>query len=240
MFGHGKSKKKWIVAGIGAFCVIGILASNSSDDEIREELEVASAVETETAESTEIFSTVEETETVNLSTEEYTTESEHESTEENTIESEHENTEENTTESETTLKNNVQKQSSSLASKLDNSTPTSVTESSAIEQPSIAQSDTVPAVEQAVNTLSDNTSVVEQPSNSSVSNSGGENNFNTYNNEEQQNTTAQYVLNTHTKKIHFPSCSSVKKISPENYSTSNSSIDELTVLGYTTCGNCFK
>lgn len=67
---------------------------------------------------------------------------------------------------------------------------------------------------------------------------GNENNFNTYNNLEQQKTTASYVLNTSTKKYHFPSCSAVKKIAPENYATSNSSPAELASQGYSACGRC--
>ena len=67
-----------------------------------------------------------------------------------------------------------------------------------------------------------------------------ENNFNTYDNPEQQQTADTYVLNTSRHKIHHPSCSSVPKIAPKNYATSNSSIAELEAQGYTTCGNCFK
>lgn len=70
--------------------------------------------------------------------------------------------------------------------------------------------------------------------------SGDESNFNTYDNAGQQNTEAAYVLNTNTMKIHHPSCKSVKKIAPQNYSTSNLSVDELIGQGYSTCGNCFK
>lgn len=47
-----------------------------------------------------------------------------------------------------------------------------------------------------------------------------------------------YVLNTNSKKFHYLTCSSVKKISPENYATSNSSIAELENQGYSPCGNC--
>ncbi|MCR5727366.1 MAG: hypothetical protein K6G24_07860 [Lachnospiraceae bacterium] len=65
-------------------------------------------------------------------------------------------------------------------------------------------------------------------------------NFNKYDNEEQQNTSDAYVLNTSTLKIHYPNCSDVKKISPDNYSTSNESIDELRSQGYTLCGHCFR
>lgn len=70
--------------------------------------------------------------------------------------------------------------------------------------------------------------------------SGDASNFNTYDNSSQQQTEATYVLNTHTMKIHHPSCSSVKKIAPQNYATSNSSLDDLISQGYSTCGNCFK
>ncbi len=78
------------------------------------------------------------------------------------------------------------------------------------------------------------------PQNNATASSGGDSNFNTYDNASQQQTEATYVLNTSTKKIHHPSCSSVKKIAPQNYSTSNSSVDELISQGYSTCGNCFK
>ena len=69
--------------------------------------------------------------------------------------------------------------------------------------------------------------------------SGSGSNFNTYNNPDQQNTSETYVLNTNTMKIHHPSCRSVKKIAPQNYSTSSLSLEELKAQGYSTCGNCF-
>lgn len=69
---------------------------------------------------------------------------------------------------------------------------------------------------------------------------GNANNFDTYNNSEQQNTTDTWVLNTKSMKIHYPSCKDVKKISPENYSTSSLTLDDLKNQGYTTCGHCFK
>lgn len=67
---------------------------------------------------------------------------------------------------------------------------------------------------------------------------GNGSNFNTYNNEAQQDTSASYVLNTSTHKFHHPSCRSVPKISPKNYSTSNSSRDSLISQGYSSCGIC--
>lgn len=72
----------------------------------------------------------------------------------------------------------------------------------------------------------------------SSSDEGDGNNFNTYDNEDQQNTSETWVLNTNTMKIHYPSCSQVKKISTQNYSTSSLSESELIAQGYTTCGVC--
>lgn len=82
---------------------------------------------------------------------------------------------------------------------------------------------------------------VEQESSSSnlITGSSNENNFNTYNNPDQQQTADMFVLNTSTFKIHWPNCNDVKKIAPENYSTSNLSISELENQGYSTCGHCF-
>lgn len=55
----------------------------------------------------------------------------------------------------------------------------------------------------------------------------------------QQPVAETYFLNTSTHKIHHSSCRDVKKIKPENYSTSNATVDELTAQGYSTCGHCF-
>lgn len=89
-----------------------------------------------------------------------------------------------------------------------------------------------------MNSTSDSHSV-DAPQTDSSAGGGNGDNFNTYDNPEQQNTTAEYVLNTNTMKIHHPSCSSVPKIAPHNYATSNQSIDELISQGYSTCGRCF-
>ena len=69
---------------------------------------------------------------------------------------------------------------------------------------------------------------------------GDASNFNLYNNPEQQQTSATYVLNTNTMKIHHPDCKSVPKIKPENYAVTDQSLEELKLQGYTTCGNCFN
>ena len=68
----------------------------------------------------------------------------------------------------------------------------------------------------------------------------GNSNFDTYDNQDQQQTEDTYVLNTSSKKIHHPSCSSVPKIAPQNYATSSESIGDLQAKGYSTCGRCFK
>lgn len=86
-------------------------------------------------------------------------------------------------------------------------------------------------------TQSNNTS--HNTSQNSGSGSGGNgNNFNTYNNQEQTKTDDKWVLNTNTKKIHYPNCRDVPKIAPQNYSTSNAEESELLNQGYTTCGHC--
>ncbi len=53
---------------------------------------------------------------------------------------------------------------------------------------------------------------------------------------DQENFT--YVLNTKSKKFHYPSCASAKKISPENYAKTSESRESLTSKGYRPCGNC--
>mgnify|MGYP002523974403 CR=1 FL=1 len=47
-----------------------------------------------------------------------------------------------------------------------------------------------------------------------------------------------YVLNTSTHKFHRESCSSVKKIDPENYSTYTGTRDGAIAMGYEACGRC--
>lgn len=53
-------------------------------------------------------------------------------------------------------------------------------------------------------------------------------------------TTETYILNTNTKKFHKPTCSSVKKISSQNYAESSESKETLISQGYVPCKNCFK
>ncbi len=49
-----------------------------------------------------------------------------------------------------------------------------------------------------------------------------------------------YVLNTNTKKVHLPSCSSAAKIAAKNYDESNDSLETILDQGYTRCGNCLS
>ena len=84
--------------------------------------------------------------------------------------------------------------------------------------------------------------VVEEQSRSMPSTGGGGQgnaaNFDLYDNPEQQRTSDTYVLNTSTKKIHFPTCRDVKKIAPENYATTSMPIGELEAQKYKRCGHC--
>ena len=47
-----------------------------------------------------------------------------------------------------------------------------------------------------------------------------------------------YVLNTSTYKFHYPSCSSVGDMKPENTSYFTGSRDEVIAQGYKPCGRC--
>ena len=47
-----------------------------------------------------------------------------------------------------------------------------------------------------------------------------------------------YILNTNTRKFHYPNCSSVKQISDSNKKEFTGSRKELLDMGYEPCGNC--
>ena len=49
---------------------------------------------------------------------------------------------------------------------------------------------------------------------------------------------ADYVLNTKTKKIHLPTCSSAQDMSEANKQDYHGTKEELLAQGYTTCGSC--
>lgn len=50
--------------------------------------------------------------------------------------------------------------------------------------------------------------------------------------------TSAYILNTNTKKFHYPSCSSAALIKDKNKAQSNKSREELIAEGYSPCGVC--
>ncbi len=50
--------------------------------------------------------------------------------------------------------------------------------------------------------------------------------------------TTTYILNTSTKKIHYPDCKSVKQMKETNKKTTTESRESLISQGYTPCGNC--
>lgn len=55
---------------------------------------------------------------------------------------------------------------------------------------------------------------------------------------EPETVTADYVLNTNSKKFHKPSCSGVKRMKEENKSSFTGTRDEVIAKGYTPCGTC--
>ena len=75
-------------------------------------------------------------------------------------------------------------------------------------------------------------------SGSSNSGSSGSGTSQTENTTRDPNNDVAYVLNTNSKKFHYPTCSSAKQISEKNYAESNKSRDELIADGYDPCGRC--
>lgn len=57
-------------------------------------------------------------------------------------------------------------------------------------------------------------------------------------NDESNGTSRTYVLNTSTKKFHYPSCSDVDKIAPKNYSTFSGTHSQAVAKGYSPCKHC--
>ena len=57
---------------------------------------------------------------------------------------------------------------------------------------------------------------------------------------ETEKNTDNFVLNTHSKKIHKTTCGTGDLISPKNRKSYTGNIDDLFEMGYTTCGNYFK
>ncbi len=58
------------------------------------------------------------------------------------------------------------------------------------------------------------------------------------NNDNTSNEGVTYILNTSTKKFHYPNCASAKKIADKNREETTKSREELIAEGYSPCGNC--
>lgn len=56
--------------------------------------------------------------------------------------------------------------------------------------------------------------------------------------DDPSSTEASYILNTNTKKFHYPNCSSVDQMSDKNKQEVTSSRDEIIDQGYSPCGRC--
>ena len=65
-----------------------------------------------------------------------------------------------------------------------------------------------------------------------------QNTGNTKNGSEAPQNTTEYVLNTHTRKFHYPWCQSVTRMKDKNKAYSTKSRDQLIADGYSPCGNC--
>ncbi|MCD8324667.1 MAG: DNA-entry nuclease, partial [Clostridiales bacterium] len=55
---------------------------------------------------------------------------------------------------------------------------------------------------------------------------------------EKADTETTYILNTNTKKFHYPSCSSVDQMKESNKQEYTGSRDDLINQGYDPCGRC--
>lgn len=63
-------------------------------------------------------------------------------------------------------------------------------------------------------------------------------NLQSNNNNDTQQEIKEYILNTNTKKIHLPTCSSVNSMSEKNKQIVNGTIDDIKEQGYTPCSRC--
>ena len=57
-------------------------------------------------------------------------------------------------------------------------------------------------------------------------------------NESDGNSSTTYILNTNTKKFHYPTCSSVSNMKEKNKKEYSGTRDEVISLGYSPCGKC--
>lgn len=56
--------------------------------------------------------------------------------------------------------------------------------------------------------------------------------------DQQEEDVMEYVLNTNTKKFHYPTCRSVSQMKDKNKQIEETTRDDLIARGYDPCGNC--
>ena len=86
--------------------------------------------------------------------------------------------------------------------------------------------------------VSDSSQSSSNSGSGSNSSGGGNNNFNSSDVSGTTDMSADYILNTNTMKFHYPSCSSVKRMSDKNKQSFHGTRDEVIAMGYDPCGNC--
>lgn len=81
-------------------------------------------------------------------------------------------------------------------------------------------------------------SVERNPEANTLIGAGNGGNHTTGDPDDSISTEASYILNTNTKKFHYPNCSSVDQMSDKNKQEVTSSRDEIIDQGYSPCGRC--
>lgn len=81
-------------------------------------------------------------------------------------------------------------------------------------------------------------SVERNPEANTLIGAGNGGNHTTEEPDDPSSTEASYILNTNTKKFHYPNCSSVDQMSDKNKQEVTSSRDEIIDQGYSPCGRC--
>ena len=81
-------------------------------------------------------------------------------------------------------------------------------------------------------------SVERNPEANTLVGAGAGGNHPTEDTDDSNSTKASYILNTNTKKFHYPNCSSVDQMSDKNKKEVTSSREEIIEQGYSPCGRC--
>ena len=81
-------------------------------------------------------------------------------------------------------------------------------------------------------------SVERNPEANTLVGAGAGGNHSTEDTDDSNSTEALYILNTNTKKFHYPNCSSVDQMSDKNKKEVTSSREEIIQQGYSPCGRC--